>query len=157
MPATMASGWDRVRVWSSGISSAGANARALDIWLGAVVGVVWGTLLGGVSGAAGFAVAYGVLLRAWRVHRAVLSCAGTTWVLGSAALRLAIPRVGTLVPLKVRVVVGVKPSGGYEVFLSSAGSGFAFPSVLPFFVSWTSCRWFGLTGLFLKEDPLPFV
>ena len=42
MPATMASGWDRVRVWSSGISSAGANARALDIWLGAVVGVVWG-------------------------------------------------------------------------------------------------------------------
>ena len=62
----------------------------MDIWLGAVAGVVWGTLLGGVSGAAGFAVAYGVLLRAWRVHRAVLSCAGTTWVLGSAALRVVL-------------------------------------------------------------------
>ena len=90
MPATMASGWDRVRVWFSGISSAGAHARALDIWLGAVAGVVWGTLLGGVSGAAGFAVAYGVLLRAWRVHRPVLSCAGTTWVLRSAALRVVL-------------------------------------------------------------------
>ena len=64
MPATMASGWNRFRVWSSGISSAGANARALDVWLGAVVGVVWGTLLGGVSGAAGYAVAYGAFLPA---------------------------------------------------------------------------------------------
>ena len=55
-----------------------------------MAGVVWGTLLGGVSGAAGYAVAYGVLLRAWRVHRPVLSCAGTTWVLGSAALRVVL-------------------------------------------------------------------
>ena len=53
-------------------------------------------------------------------------------------VHVAIPGVKVSVSFEVLMVVGVKPLGGYEVFLLP-GSGLISPSV---FVLWTSCRSF---------------
>ena len=102
---------DRVSHWSSWVSFAGASARALDTWFVAVVGVFWTTRLGGGVAAAGFALAYGAALRACRVHRPLLGCAGTTWVLGYASLRAVLSlfgeRDGQLASVAALGIVGV--------------------------------------------------